>query len=1372
MQGIATALNAVYNAKVKRDELLSRPDEIDNVIAREIDFLQPVVKRVDYSKYPDKMSAIDAAVPDGHPMKGFAQKVRSTTADLLARPEFMMDKPRDVALSVAKNLLVTPGEDGSVPLENAYKYKREADSQLLQFGEDKKVRQLPGYQDWLTGKRAGEDAKASEESWLASPKDLAEQAAAGAVFGGAVGLVGGLPGAVVGAASDALLMAGLEIPLHPVKKLLEGTEWYRARNDSGKLIDKVKLLGADLLLNAGGMIGIQKAVPKALKGLAEAGVMGDEAASVLGRFPTASNAIKAGAIARRTKELSEGLDKAVMEDVDPKGILYDIIERNQRSTTAAIPGEGMEDFRMLRDYTAKVGERVKASKATVEDSSGVLGDLTGSADEGIKPIDLFNEVGVKAPEAPKIPDMFNQKARDTFKAFDDDTAELALQDAERGTPINDAIEKASQAKEAFKESYTRSELWQSGATPDNIERAWIKGNAKRLADQEAAKALREKASESIVGSIPKEVPEIIESEKLGTIAQKTVDNMQVSQLKADIEARSGGNSTLLKMLAPLAVGSAIGLGTLFGQPETSEAGIVSATLEKAQPILKAVVEKGLAEGKVINKEKFAETALKMGWISPGVDPLNPCKFVPRMEGITVVNKEIVKGAPKTTPFRIDKGMSPAGIDNMAYAQGAHASTELGSRHIAAGVNIDANTQVVRNIFDRVPNFWKTQADGERQSVEAFRPFIEKYSDDRAVYRALEARTFKVENEVIPGLKAKIKKFPDSEETIKGLQEAQGSIGKMKAEMERLQPAMDESEKVYHATAQAVAERYPSVRVFYAAEDTKDFTKYPWLKGMVTPEEKVAAAHLQNFNNEYAVALKAAGHDPITTTPYMHYAWHPDWKADTEVARRLENLGPSFSEILPYSKFFQRSKYSRPMVPDAWYSMKEYIPDTEKRLMWSKFWDKKNPNGWAAHKDSMAVQSNPVLRDYWNRIKESEVPAASTTFNTWANRIAAFETLRLIGGSPSAAFKHLFKNTRTWSNLGIREAIGHVPESLLAANRGWARKSADRGLLKALGIQGPGLENKTIDDMFKSFSHVNKLTSIMGDLDIGEIAKQGYGKSFDEILRTLNNKGSSMIAAVEAFDRKHSVLAALEMAQKSGMTHQQAMYGIYDTILKNNFLGGPLNPSWMRNPGIRLLTLFQNTPFKIWEQRLTAAYQTGRAVKLAGQKLKGSSLGDVLQQMVGLKTLVKEGEEEFKKNLILDALNTEKDFFGTPIAKQLVKDMIISGTVLAGGGMLGLNLAPQVAHLPFFNFERQEPTLRTAPIVNGIFKTMADRHTAKLNDEEPNFFVTSFLKSWLGGNGVIPIAAYKAMRITENDIPEIYRDSPLQYLFSVPSNTLR
>jgi len=244
--GQSRLANRYARAQYERQSLVARPDDFDRMVASEIDYVQPVLGKPEYGKHPDRISALDAAIPEDHPLRGLPQKVRESTQKLLASPKYWMYKPKDLAHAALIAELQRPDEEGNIPLEKAYKYKREADAGLFQFGENKNVRKLPGYDQWVEQKRAAEDAAVEQESWLASPGDIAAAAATGAVIaGGLAGATTGGAGIVPGAVTGALTFGALEIPAHPFKKLLHMTEWYRAKNDSDSLMDKVKIFGVE-----------------------------------------------------------------------------------------------------------------------------------------------------------------------------------------------------------------------------------------------------------------------------------------------------------------------------------------------------------------------------------------------------------------------------------------------------------------------------------------------------------------------------------------------------------------------------------------------------------------------------------------------------------------------------------------------------------------------------------------------------------------------------------------------------------------------------------------------------------------------------------------------------------------------------------------------------------------------------------------------------------------------------------------------------------------------------------------------------------------------------------------------------------------------
>jgi len=1463
--GLSGVVNKLLEERQRRSDLLARPDEIDNLVAKEVDYLQPVVARPQYSKYADKISAMDAAIPDDHPMKGFPSRVRAGTEKLLAMPEFSQYGAKDIAKAVTMAELERPGESGESALEGAYKYKRREDSGLLQFGENDKVKKLPGYDEWLASRREAEDAAGREEEWFASPKDVLESGVMGAGMGGALSaLFSGGAAAPVGAVTGALSFAASEIPAHPLRKLLHGTEWYRAREDSGRLIDKAKLFAADMLPDVAGAVGAEKGAVKALGGLAKAGAFGVTAGNMLSRFPNASNAIEAGKAARRSKLADEAIE-GFFQKSDAKGVLYDHIKHMQEGGLAMVEeglkqrspevyAQHMED--KLTTATEELFEQGKKRSRQLDWLDQARADMRkpetwreGEGADVAQPGHVFTLIDGRKPfvedlpkgEVKQLPEGpiiksdytvdkerlarqvqgFREKQeadwRRKFKELDDDAADMALEQAERGTGIDTAVKDASLAQEAVQKSVIRSDSWWKDSPEDIAEKwkaamekrdkgieeglgrqrsAWERDNAGDLGDLKKSGEARaitgvrlfgegsgriagtleavegRKASDRMRGLLTEE-----DAKGLGFKGVKEAeDDLKKFYDDLDAGSKEGGfdlGKSLKMITLPLLGAGSVALSGIFS-PEEAQASPLSAIANTVPKVLETAI--GKVEG-VAAKEALIKKISDLRLDSKPVDPMNPFKLPVMQEQLNVAKaageklgntlKAVVRN--KNLPFKLDRIMSPHPFGNIYYSMDSNPAVQLASMQNAMGNNTKRAFEVMENIFSKVRGLNETRDAAKKEAIALMEPVAKKFAGDIGAMRAIEVQ-IDADKRALAGLRKYSNGRPDRLEKVREkIERLEGRIPELEKTVTGMKPVLDDFNAEWTRNAQLLADKYPSARIALAAEDTADFKHYPWLRNKLSYEERAAVARIQDFHNHYAVRIEdTPGLHAIKDRPFVHHAWHPAWD-DSATVKRLAELNVDAVNATPYSKFHQRTKYSKMMVPEIGYNMERYIPDAEKRIQWSKFWDKGNENGWDAHMNSSFVQGSEPLRAFWNRVKESSIPAPNTTGNIWANRYAAFEILRLIGFAPSVAFKHFFKNEGTWSTLGIRESFAHIPEAGNVAYRIWARKSADRGVLNKLGFRGPGIQNQAIDQYVGSFSHTHKLMSILGDLDLQSVAKSnGVMGAFDEVLKRINDKGSVLVGAIESFDRAHSVLAATEMATKRGMTAQQAVYGIYDTILKNNFLGGALNPGWLKDPKMRTLMLFQSTPFKIWERRMVTAYKAGRSVKLAGQVFKENSLGDLIEQMRGLKSTIKEGEDGFKANLIRDALTSEKDFFGTPATKQLVKEMILSGMIIGGGGMLGLDLMPQVGHLPFLNAERSEPTLRTAPLVGGVFETMAKRHQAHKAGDEPEFIVSDFLKNWLGSSGFIPLTAHRMLRLGENDIPEIYKGSPLQYLFSVPS----
>jgi len=186
-----------------------------------------------------------------------------------------------------------------------------------------------------------------------------------------------------------------------------------------------------------------------------------------------------------------------------------------------------------------------------------------------------------------------------------------------------------------------------------------------------------------------------------------------------------------------------------------------------------------------------------------------------------------------------------------------------------------------------------------------------------------------------------------------------------------------------------------------------------------------------------------------------------------------------------------------------------------------------------------------------------------------------------------------------------------------------------------------------------------------------------------------------------------------------------------------------------------------------ERRLMTGYRAGQDVKTAIGTIRHQNILQTLKEMKEIGKYVVGAERELKQNMIFDALTAHKDFFGTPVIVQAMREAILSGAILMGGGAIGLNFMPQVWHVPLLRHGAKAPTLAINPFLNATFRVAGEREKAAEYGVEQDFLMTQFLKHWLKSTGYLPQTLNKMVRITKDDIPEIYKGSKWQYFFSVP-----
>jgi len=891
----------------------------------------------------------------------------------------------------------------------------------------------------------------------------------------------------------------------------------------------------------------------------------------------------------------------------------------------------------------------------------------------------------------------------------------------------------------------------------------------------------EKERQAELSKLIAEQEDDILSEKVFNAGEDTLEDDFISG-KTDL-------TDIFKAIA-LPIASIATLGLLF--PDTADASLASAigetvTSKGGMKWLGGIAEKLTGEKLAAQKLKIAKESVEAGLSAVLVkDGETVLKSVHRMkagslnvariagENLGSVNKAAISEGRGRIPQVIFNMLTPGNKGEFLYGK-FNPEIQIAHGQTTASFNTANVSKIVYGIMKKVPG--AIEQGGSEEIINATSKLAKDYASTVVGYSTAEFRLEKLnkiyETTFKSWKEATGKKAAGKELALRGLED---DILKMQQLKTQLKPGLDKFNTEMDVVEKNLAAKYSTSRISLAVEDTVDFKHRPWLKGMLTFEEKVAVKEFRTLYDTYQADLIEQGVQVIKERPFVHHAFHPEWNAKVIEAYKDDlNIGGA----IPFAKFFRRTTHSRQMVPDIMYNTLRYIPDTEKRLWWKSFWGKgrklengkSDPNTWWKHKNSGIVRSSKDLTKFWEDVVNISKPFEDSTGNRLANKYAAFETARLLAYIPSPAFKHAFKQIGQAAQMGVGNYFTHIlPAAKIAAKNGLRNlKGVDSLFSGATGKE----KNSLIENMAASMTHQGRMMNQLADLELGSLLDRATMTKWDKTLESFNWYGAVPIRMVEYLDRTHTFLSSLDMSAKKGMTAQQAAYGFYSTSLKNNFMSQALNPRWMRDPKIRAVMLFQQTPFKVLERRVTQAIKAGRsvgaAIKVGKQIYKDEGLLGLAKDLAKIKRIIIEGETAFKQGLIFDALRTETDFFGTAVTKQFMREALIVGGMIYGGArMFDLDVTPHTMHLPFVGFHGKEPTVALNPVLKSFFKTAAERKEAFENGDEYDFFITSFLSNYLKSTNYMPSVVNKALRLSSNDIPDVYNNSPLQYLFAVPS----
>lgn len=1390
--------------------LLADPAKLDKLVADIAVNLAPKVAKPRYAKYGTRVEAVDAKAK-GTPMKGFAGALRMNITKALEAPEMQGAPARTVVAAVTDLMMKIPGPEGRSRLEETHLYKWRADTAFGAFGEDTSVRALPGYEEYLA-ERMAEPSEAkwthpavsaavgggASAAWIGAKHGLARAGmkwAAGRLAAAKAGAILGPKGAIVAGALTAIpAFAAFDA----VEKVLEKSEWGRARRGT------VRRFAVEAVAGLGTYYGASKVAMKALKIAVGKEILSDQAIAILRKLPTAARVIDA-AKAKKAADAAIAEVRTEVARIAPlkrtKVGLYEALSDPsevalEEALKAAGKGRGLapslvEELRIGVGRRAEEGRKLidilrqrRVTKAEVE---GMVGGLKAAAvrKKARREVAAMTE-GLEALGW-KIPKKVDPKK--AFTGLSDEMTEVAIKKSEE-VGIKQASLEAKEMGEVLKKGTAKSIADEkAGGSLGRLAKKAEKKRVKKVKEPPAY--IAKEVEEEVEAAVKKPGVELIKERTELFKAQKREAELklliseQTTEMTVEAElARKHYTKGLTKgekeekfyrhdfdvvdMLKSIAL--MVGTGSVFSvlSPDDAEAGVLHDAALKIPKVVIPIIKKAKDPKKMV-----MEMAKAKYFVLP-IDPSHPkilpdfARTIDSARAFTETGKKLNQIITRT------KAMIPGGarwgapnlINDTMYKTGYGPAPQLAHMQTNAWGHIENATTVMTSILG--PEY-RSQS---RMLIDTMKPLAERYAGDVGAYTALEfkvGRQKEALDKLWKGL-VKTRKKPSVRKElgrIKAIEVLEGKIAKNEAARVRVEPAFRKYLAEWEATVQPLAREHSTVRISLAAEDTVDYKHYPWLRDIMTTEEKVAVEYIKDLHESYAIRILEAGGDVITTRPYVHHAFHPSW-TEAAARKRLGELGVDIGDTIPYSKFFRRTKHSRQMVPDIAYNMQKYIPDAERRCGWMEFWRRKDKDGWYAHSHSHIVRDSEELSRYWRQIRKGAVPAADTPLNRFANRYSAFEVLRLIGWAPAPALKHFLKNIGTWSIFGFKQAGTHLLPAQAIAYRNQVNSPVGQKFLNRLGLKG-GTRKKFMDDVVKASTNQGRMLNVIADLEADVlINRTGIMGQFDKWLLRLNRSGSIPIRMIEAGDRAHSFLMAVDMAAKKGMTAQQAMYGVYSTILRCNFLSGNLNPVWMRNPKTRALTLFQNTVFKIAERRLVTAVRAGKSVKLAFGVVKKEGVGQVLKELRELGRYMQGAEREFKQHLIFDALTSEKNVFGSPILSEFMRELLLAGIIIGGGSAVGLDLHAHVHHLPFFRIDRADPTLAMNPALNSYFQFREERKEAEKYDEDKEFFINHFLRRYISSTGPMPRTMTKILRISDEDVPEVYKGSKWQYMFSIPT----
>jgi len=1354
---------AYAKSEEKKINLLAQPRKLDIMAADYVQTLSPSDRAPKYNKFARRSAAVDANIPTDHPMSGFAQNLSSTFRAALESPETKGMRAYDILNRLGSTMYAGRDAEGKSMADSTNRYYREDNSWNMSS-----LKKPMGYDNWHQELQRRESADDDKNSWLASPGEILGMGAAAAVgatllaaapFSGGSSLIG-LPAL----ASAFGLGAAGAIPGHAATKLLKRSETYRANESSDSTADKWQNAGLELAAYSLGEVGTFKGAGKVYK-MAKAWQVAKSMHKVnISEILKGADAAKNGLWLDLTATPAEGPLK-----ITPHGVV--VLRHDAAKLTGKFTGKQVDLERSLtnafiEDFEASAVGGVDAVAAA---ERTVLGSDLARAENVSKSI---SELGAEGLAGPTQDSAYNAISK---------VAEGKVIKTTGSRKVGELRQQANKGAKAYLQ--LESDVLQGRAITDP--QGPIQGSLNALRDQKISKVAFQPKKLSQILRRPEKATKALKSiniGKLNEIAHTAGGDIRFQDMAADTAvdlenkvtryiADKGlvapeKSSTLKPVFKALGKwGVPAGAALLFmGDTEEANASVLGTVGKMGSLAIKALekhlIESGITAAVLPKGEvAFAEKYIQKGVSTLGHLAEDGTKVASASETFVANMRSMTKRSTGKGLEVLHKVMSPHELIELTmgskYKKMMSPAVQKLSYYMAELSNIRTGKQIFKNITDRVGHTSEyTLLSKSFSKLDKLAAEEMKHNFHRAEVGHLSKELTKMEERV-----AKLGVDAD-DAMVADIATWKSKITEAKGFQKEAEAGAKEYRVKYDALAKELAPNSQSLRVSLALDSHADFKKYPWLKQLLTEDDKILVGHTREFLNSYKSRMEKLGL-PVIKEGYFPHRPNP------MIEKMMRNIDSGRYDAQAFNRFYSRtSPVSRPAVPDFVDTINWYVGDAEKRLSNHQFW---NVEGWKDVMNSKMVQTHSGLSTAFDSLFMGSNPVEWTAANKAAGIYSNYEVYKRLFLSTGAGLKHLTKAVGTIAQM----PVAHIAPSIIGAGKMTMHMVAeDKHLADKLIKMGFMEEeaHKALVKMGRSLIGTNVTRQMVVDSTM-EIPHETF-KRLQKAANGVQDFGSFFLNTAELFDRSLSIEASVRMANKRGMTAEQALYGIHHQILTNNFVSREFNVPFLKSPMMRALAMFQATPYKIAQRRVVAGIRAKRSIIEIAKGVKldisGNNGKQVLKDLRNVGTYIKDAESQYSANMFVNGLVTETDFFGTPVMYNSFKEIAAAGAATYGAAV-GVNSALEhhFFHLPFLDQRDYRATLGLNPIIQAAMTTW---HYRKENDD--SFLMTQMYQNWLGtGGAVVPISVIRSMNIMEGHSPEIYGDDNLRllrYFLSVPA----